>query len=91
MLADDAWSLAEAKAKFSELVERARTEGPQHVSRNGREAVVVVSADEWRRRTEARRSVVDVLMDPSIRGILEPEEMHIFDRDPDPGRPPPKF
>jgi hypothetical protein len=30
------WSLAEAKAKFSELVERARTEGPQHLTRMAR-------------------------------------------------------
>ncbi len=43
------WLLQDAKARFSELVRRARSEGPQHVTVHGREAVVVVSAEEFRR------------------------------------------
>ena len=43
------WLLQDAKARFSELVRRARGEGPQHVTVHGREAVVVVSAEEFRR------------------------------------------
>jgi prevent-host-death family protein len=43
------WPLQDAKAQFSELVRRARSEGPQHVTVRGREEVVVVSADEYRR------------------------------------------
>ena len=50
-MADGSWSLAEAKAKWSEVVERAKTEGPQHVTKNGKDAVVIVSAAEWARRT----------------------------------------
>jgi prevent-host-death family protein len=42
------WSLQDAKNRFSELVERARKEGPQEVTRHGQDAVVVVSAEEWR-------------------------------------------
>ena len=90
-MADDAWSLAEAKAKFSEVVEKALTEGPQHVTRNGRPAVVVVPEAEWQRVSAKRRSVVDVLLDPSIRGILTEDEATLFERDRNPGRPPPKF
>lgn len=41
--------LQDAKARFSELVRRARSEGPQHVTVHGREEVVVVSAEEYRR------------------------------------------
>jgi antitoxin Phd len=80
-MADGTWSLADAKAKFSEVVEKAKTEGPQRVTRNGRDAVVVVSADEWRKRTLPGLSMVEVLLDPSVRGILEPGEERLFDRD----------
>ncbi|RNJ50606.1 type II toxin-antitoxin system Phd/YefM family antitoxin [Methylocystis hirsuta] len=43
------WLLQDAKARFSELVRRVRSEGPQHVTVHGRDAVVVVSAEEFRR------------------------------------------
>lgn len=43
------WQLQEAKARFSELVRRAKQEGPQHVTVHGREEVVVVGADDFRR------------------------------------------
>src|SRR5207253_4997639 len=43
------WSLQDAKARFSELVRRVRTEGPQHVTVHGRDEVVVVAAEEFRR------------------------------------------
>jgi prevent-host-death family protein len=41
------WLLQDAKARFSELVRRARSEGPQHVTVHGREEVVVASAEEF--------------------------------------------
>jgi antitoxin Phd len=44
-----AWRLEEAKARFSEVVRRARTEGPQHVTVRGREAVVVIAVEELAR------------------------------------------
>ena len=44
-----AWQLQAAKQRFSELVERAQREGPQVVTKHGRETVVVVSAEEYRR------------------------------------------
>jgi prevent-host-death family protein len=43
------WLLQDAKARFSELVRRVRSEGPQHVTVHGREEVVIVSAEEFRR------------------------------------------
>jgi antitoxin Phd len=87
-MADDAWSLARAKAKFSEVVERALTEGPQHVSRNGKPAAVIVSEAEWERVSGDRKPFVEALFDPSIRGLLTDEEVDtLFARDPDAGRP----
>jgi prevent-host-death family protein len=43
------WRLQEAKARFSELVRRVRSEGPQHVTVHGRDEVVVIAAEEFRR------------------------------------------
>lgn len=43
------WKLEDAKAKFSEVVRKARSEGPQRVSVRGEDAVVVVAADEFDR------------------------------------------
>ena len=43
------WLLQDAKARFSELVRRAHSEGPQRVTVHGRDEVVVVAADEFRR------------------------------------------
>jgi len=43
------WLLQDAKARFSELVRRVRAEGPQHVTVHGRDEVVVVAAEEFRR------------------------------------------
>ncbi|MBV9240259.1 MAG: type II toxin-antitoxin system Phd/YefM family antitoxin [Xanthobacteraceae bacterium] len=49
------WPLQDAKARFSELVRRAKIEGPQHVTVHGREEVVVISAEEFRRFTGERK------------------------------------
>jgi len=58
------WKLQDAKAKFSEVVRRARSEGPQRVTYRGKDAVVVVAAQEFDRTlppTPKRRSWVDEL------------------------------
>jgi prevent-host-death family protein len=44
------YPLNEARAEFSKLVERALAGEPQRVTRYGKEAVVIVSEDEWRAR-----------------------------------------
>jgi prevent-host-death family protein len=54
------WPLQDAKARFSELVRRVRSEGPQHVTVHGRDEVVVVAADEFRRPKGERMPVRDV-------------------------------
>jgi len=43
------WLLQDAKARFSELVRRVHSEGPQHVTVHGRYEVVVIAAEEFRR------------------------------------------
>jgi antitoxin Phd len=49
------WQLQTAKARFSEVFRRARSEGPQYVTRQGKEAVVIVPAEEFERLTERAR------------------------------------
>jgi len=44
------WQIKDARANFSTLVDKAIGDGPQVVTRNGKKAVVVVSAEEWARR-----------------------------------------
>ena len=48
------WRLQDAKARFSELVRLAHSDGPQHVTLHGRDAVVVVDAEEFNRLKGAR-------------------------------------
>jgi prevent-host-death family protein len=57
------WQLQEAKARFSEVVKRAREHGPQHVSVRGAPAVVVVSEEEFAKLSRPRRSIVDHILD----------------------------
>jgi prevent-host-death family protein len=45
------WQLQDAKQQFSRVVDRARTEGPQLVTRNGKDVAVVLDIDEYRRLT----------------------------------------
>lgn len=53
------WTVAEAKAKLSEVIERAQSGGPQTITKNGRTAVVVVDAGEWERKTRRTGSLAE--------------------------------
>lgn len=69
------WRLQDAKARFSELVRRAHSEGPQHVTLHGRDAVVVIDADEFLRLKGERRGqlLIDAIQASPHRDIeIEP-------------------
>ncbi|HUE51575.1 MAG TPA: type II toxin-antitoxin system Phd/YefM family antitoxin [Terriglobales bacterium] len=78
------WQLQTAKARFSEVFRRARSEGPQYVTRQGREAVVILPAEEFERlagRTRQPRSLVRFFAEsPLADGAVD------LDRKPDYGR-----
>ncbi len=57
------WQLQEAKSRFSELVNTAMTEGAQTVTKHGKPAVVVVSAEEYRQKLAPRKSLATVLQE----------------------------
>jgi prevent-host-death family protein len=62
------WTVAEAKAKLSEVMERAEKEGPQQITRHGEEAVVVVSAEEWERKTKRKGNLAEFFANSPLRG-----------------------
>ena len=66
-LRDDSWTVAEAKAKFSEVLDRAETQGPQTVTRNGRRAAVVVATQEWERKTKRTGNLSEFLAGSPLR------------------------
>jgi prevent-host-death family protein len=67
-MASHTWTVAEAKAKFSELIERARARGPQTITRNGRTAAVLVSAEEWDRKTKRSGNLAEFFAASPLRG-----------------------
>jgi antitoxin Phd len=62
------WKLQDAKNQFSELVERAIHEGPQVVTRHGTEAVVVISAADYR-KARKRGPLSQFLKASKLKGI----------------------
>ena len=57
------WPLQDAKARFSEILDKCLAEGPQMVTKRGAEAAVLVPTDEWRRiKASAQPSVKELLL-----------------------------
>ncbi len=63
------WQLQEAKAKFSEVVQRAIEDGPQTVTRRGKPAVVVVAVEEFERSREQTPTLKELLLECPLEGI----------------------
>jgi prevent-host-death family protein len=61
------WTVAAAKSKLSEVIELARSRGPQIITRHGRTAVVVVAAEEWERKTSRRGNLAEFFADSPLR------------------------
>ena len=62
------WTVAQAKAKFSEVIERAMSEGPQTITRKGRTAAVVVGAEEWQRKANRVGNLAEFFAASPLRG-----------------------
>jgi prevent-host-death family protein len=69
------WTLAGAKARLSEVVDRAQA-GPQIITRNGKPSAVVVSADEWARKTARKGTLAEFLLASPLRGADLDLERH---------------
>jgi len=60
--------VAKAKANFSAVIDRALLEGPQTITRHGRKAVVVVSAEEWSQKTKRKGNLAEFFARSPLRG-----------------------
>jgi prevent-host-death family protein len=61
------WTLAGAKARLSEVVDRAQA-GPQIITRNGKPSAVIVSAEEWARKTVRKGTLAEFLLASPLSG-----------------------
>lgn len=64
----ETWTVANAKARFSELIDKAKSEGPQTVTRNGKPAAVLVSVEEWEKKTAPKGTLLEFLQNSPLRG-----------------------
>jgi len=62
------WTVAEAKARFSEVIDRAKAEGPQKITKHGRTTAIIVSADQWERKSERKGNLAEFLAASPLRG-----------------------
>ena len=78
------WLLQDAKARFSELVRKVHSEGPQHVTIHGREEVVVIAAEAFRALQGDRsgQALVDAMQQSPWRDLeIEPARQPMPVRD----------
>ena len=64
----DKWTVAEAKAKFSALIDLAQSQGPQTITRNGRDTVVIVAVQEWARKAKRSGNLAEFFAASPLRG-----------------------
>jgi prevent-host-death family protein len=67
--ANGTWAVAEAKAHLSEVIERAEADGPQTITRHGRRVAIVVSPEEWERKTKRRGNLAEFLAASPLRDV----------------------
>lgn len=82
--AGGSWQIQSAKARFSEVFRRARTEGPQRITRQGKEGVVMVAEEHYTQlvaKSHQPKSLVQFFRQSPLRGV----ELDL-ERDRDPGR-----
>lgn len=78
------WQLQDAKNRFSEVVENAIQDGPQIVTKRGKEAVVIVSMDEYRKLTTPANSLVEFFYNSPLYDLeLDIERDKDFSREVD--------
>ena len=64
------WQLQEAKNKFSKLVEKAQHEGPQFVTKHGKESVVVLSVEEYKKIVKPKSNLFQFIQSSPLSKTL---------------------
>ena len=62
------WPIADAKARLSEMIDRAIDAGPQVITRHGRPTAVLVSTEEWNRKTRRKGNLAEFFAASPLRG-----------------------
>ncbi|MEO5925771.1 MAG: type II toxin-antitoxin system prevent-host-death family antitoxin [Bryobacteraceae bacterium] len=78
------WQVQTAKARFSELFQKARTEGPQKITRQGKDALILLPIEQYEKLTKPskpKESFYEFMRRSPLVGV----ELDLT-RDPDPGR-----
>ena len=65
--------LNKARADLSNIIDKALAGEPQRITRHGKQAVIVVSEDEWRKRPQAASSLGALIADWAEQGLLGPD------------------
>ena len=63
------WQLQDAKARLSEVVKKAKSEGPQYITVHGEPSAVVLSETDYRRLTAPQQRFVDFIHDSPLYGV----------------------
>lgn len=63
------WQLQEAKNKFSNLVDKAHHEGPQIVTKHGKESVVILAIEDYQKLTKPKSDLVSFFKKSPLSGI----------------------
>lgn len=66
------WQIQTAKARFSELFRMARSEGPQRITRQGKEGVVMISDEQYARlvaKSNQPKSIVQFFRESPLAGV----------------------
>ena len=72
------WQMQDAKARLSEVVKLAETEGPQDITLHGRSVAVVLSRAAFERLSGQHASVVDFMQASPLAGM---DDALVFERD----------
>ena len=83
------WQVQEAKSRFSEVLDRAKTEGPQTITKHGMETAVVMSMEQYRRLAGPKKDFIQHLLDfPKFddfelppREIDPPRDLNLWEDD----------
>jgi antitoxin Phd len=71
-LVEASWQIQTAKARFSEVFRRARTEGPQLITRQGKEGVVMISGEQYEQlvgKSHQPKSIVQFFRESPLVGV----------------------
>jgi len=79
------WRLQYAKSKFGKVVKEARKSGPQVISIRGKDALVVLSMEDYQRLAPKEDNLADFLLSSPLHGSgIEIEREQGLDRDAEP-------